>query len=102
MVVRSIGIEIKKLARKTGGIGCRQREDSFLLYCPHRDDYVQLIEKFTAGLYFEKDAVGKVTMRFGVFPNAAQEPEIEQRFVCAGIAADNAANDPKTICGYYP
>ena len=102
LVLRSIGIEIKKLARKTGGIGCRQRGDTFLLYCPHRDDYEQLIEKFTSGLYFEKDAVGKVTMRFGVFPNAAQEPEIEQRFVCAGIAADNAANDPKTICGYYP
>ena len=102
LVLRSIGIEIKKLARKTGGIGCRQRGDIFLLYCPHRDDYEQLIEKFTSGLYFEKDAVGKVTMRFGVFPNAAQEPEIEQRFVCAGIAADNAANDPKTICGYYP
>ena len=102
LVLRSIGIEIKKLARKTGGIACRQRGDTFLLYCPHRDDYEQLIEKFTSGLYFEKDAVGKVTMRFGVFPNAAQEPEIEQRFVCAGIAADNAANDPKTICGYYP
>ena len=102
LVLRSIGIEIKKLARKTGGIGCRQRGDTFLLYCPHRDDYEQLIEKFTSGLYFEKDAVGKVTMRFGVFSNAAQEPEIEQRFVCAGIAADNAANDPKTICGYYP
>ncbi len=102
LVLRSIGIEIKKLARKTGGIGCRQRGDAFLVYCPHREDYEQLIEKLIAGLYFEKDAVGKVTMRFGVFPNAAQEPEIEKRFVCAGIAADNAANDPKTICGYYP
>jgi diguanylate cyclase (GGDEF)-like protein len=102
LVLRSIGIEIKKLARKTGGIGCRQRGDVFLVYCPHRDDYEQLIEKLSAELYFEKDAVGKVELRFGVFPNAAQEPEIEKRFVLAGIAADIAANDPGKSLGTVP
>lgn len=92
----------KKLTCKTGGIGCRRRGDNFLLYCPHRDDYEQLIEKLTAELYFEKDAVGKVTLRFGVFPYASQEPEIEQRFVFANIAAKIVANDPTKTCGYYP
>lgn len=38
LVLRSIGIGIKKLARKTGGIGCRKGGDTFLLYCPHRED----------------------------------------------------------------
>ena len=101
LVLRSIGISIKKLARKTGGIGCRQRADAFLLYCPHRDDYEQLIGKLIAELYFEKDAAGKVALRFGVYPNAEQEPEIEQRFVLAGIAADVAPRKPGERCGYY-
>lgn len=101
LVLRSIGIGIKKLARKTGGIGCRKSGDTFLLYCPHRDDYEQLIEKFTADLYVEKDTAKKVTLRFGVFSNAEQETEVEQRFDYAGIAAAIAENDPERICGYY-
>ena len=101
LVLRSVGIGIRKLARKTGGIGCRQRGDAFWLYVPHRKDYEQLIERFTADLYIEKETAEKVTLRFGVYANAGQEPDIEQRFIFAGIAADIAVNDPKRICGYY-
>ena len=42
LVLRSIGVSIRKLARNTGGIGCRLGGDTFLLYCPHQDDYEQL------------------------------------------------------------
>ena len=101
LVLRSIGIGIRKLARKTGGIGCRKGGDTFLLYCPHREDYEQLIGKFTADLYVEKDTAEKVTLRFGVFANAEQEPDVEQRFVYAGIAAEIADHDPNRIVGYY-
>ncbi len=37
-VLRTVGDSIRKLARETGGISCRQDDDTFLLYCPHRDD----------------------------------------------------------------
>jgi len=100
-VLRSIGIGIRKLARKTGGIGCRKGGDTFLLYCPHRADYEQLIGRFTADLYVEKDTAEKVTLRFGVFANAEREPDVEQRFAYAGIAAEIAENHPDRICGYY-
>jgi GGDEF domain-containing protein len=100
-VLRSIGVGIRKLVRKTGGIGCRNGGDSFLLYCPHQDDYEQLIERFTSDLFIERDTAEKVTLRFGVFPNAEHEKDVWQRFVYAGIAADVAANDPERICGYY-
>ena len=101
LVLRSIGIGIRKLARKTGGIGCRKGGDTFLLYCPHRADYEQLIGRFTADLYVEKDTAEKVTLRFGVFANAEREPDVEQRFAYAGIAAEIAENHPDRICGYY-
>jgi len=101
LVLRSIGAGIKKLARKTGGIGCRNGGDLFLLYCPHQENYEQLIERFTADLFVEKDTAEKVTLRFGVFPNAEQEADIEQRFIYAGVAADITANDPEKVCGYY-
>jgi len=101
LVLRSVGIGLRKLARKTGGIGCRQGGDTFLMYCPHRDDYDQLIRKFTADLFVEKETADKVSLRFGVYANAEREPDIDQRFVCAGIAAEMAAADPGKICGYY-
>ena len=101
LVLRSIGVGIRKLVRKTGGIGCWNREDSFLLYCSHQDDYEQLIERLTSDLFVERDTAEKVTLRFGVFPNAKREADIGQRFIFAGIAADVAANDPERICGYY-
>ncbi len=101
LVLRDIGINIRKLATKTGGIGCRQDSDTFLLYCPHRDDYEQLIMKFNNNLFVEKETAEKVHLRFGVFAEADREPDIEKRFSLAKAAADSVANDPDRICGYY-
>ncbi len=101
LVLRSIGNNFRKLARKTGGIGCRQGADTFLLYCPHRDDYDQLIMNFKTGLFIYKDTEDKIKLRFGVYENAEQEPDIEKRFSCAKVAADFAANDPELVFGFY-
>lgn len=101
LVLRSIGISMKKLARKTGGIVCRKGGDTFLLYCPHREDYEQLLTKFLAELFVEKDTANKVSLRFGVFANAGQEADAEERFDCAILAADSVKHNPQKICGYY-
>ena len=71
-VLRNIGTCLKKFARKTGGIVCRQERDTFLLYCPHQDDYEELIETFLADLDSENVITDKVDLRFGVFADARQ------------------------------
>ena len=101
LVLRTIGACMRKLARKVGGIGCRQGMDTFLLYCPRQDDYEQLIQEFTSEVLAEEGMEDKVHMRFGVFSNAQQEADIEERFVRAKIAADRVKDDPQVICGYY-
>ncbi len=101
LVLRTIGASMRKLARKTGGIGCRQGMDTFLLYCPRQDDYEQLIREFTSEVLAEEELADKVRMRFGLFANAQQEADIEERFVRAKIAADRVKDNPETICGYY-
>ena len=101
LVLRTIGACMRKLARKVGGIGCRQGMDTFLLYCPRQDDYEQLIQEFTSEVRAEEGMEDKVHMRFGVFSNAQQEADIEERFVRAKIAADRVKDDPQVICGYY-
>ncbi|MBR3739076.1 MAG: diguanylate cyclase [Clostridia bacterium] len=100
-VLRSIGSGIKKLARETDGIGCRQGGDTFLLYCPHQDDYEQLIAEFLSDVFDDKETADKVRLRFGVFTDARQEADIEERFDRAKIAADRVKDDSQKICGFY-
>jgi hypothetical protein len=52
-------------------------------------------------LYVEEDTSEKVELRFGVFVNAEQETEIEDRFACAKIAAKNIIDNHEMNCGYY-
>ena len=101
LVLRSIGHSIRRLARKTGGIGCRQGGDTFLLYCPHQDDYDQLLQKFLSDVFVEKETAEKVRLRFGVFEHAEREKSIEARLACALSAADSIKNDPQKLYGVY-
>ncbi len=99
LVLRRMGISIRKLARKVGGIGCRQGGDAFLLYCPHREDYEQLIRKFTADLFVEKETSERISLRFGIFMNAGQEADIRERFIRAQTAADTTVGKTDQVCG---
>ena len=99
--LRSIGDGLKRLARETGGIVCREAADTFLLYCPHQDDYEQLFRGFLSNAFDGKEMAGKIRMRFGVFIDARQEADIEERFDRAKIAADRVKDDPEKLCGYY-
>ncbi len=100
-VLRDIGSNFRKLARKTGGIGCRRGVDTFLLYCPHQDDYTQLIERFNTDLFVDRDAAEKVSLRFGAYENAEREPDIEKRFSRARTAAGSTVDYPEKPYGYY-
>ena len=100
-VLKSIGTCVRKLAQKTGGIGCRKDGDIFLLYCPHQIDYEQLFKEFLSEIYADEEMADKISMRFGVFADARQVTEIEERFVRAKIAADRVKDDPQSICGFY-
>ncbi len=101
-VLRSIGVSIRKLARQTGGISCRQEGDTFLLYCPHQENYEQLLGAFMEEVFADnKAAAERIVLRFGVFPDAQREPNLEKRFTWALGAADSVKDDPQTICGYF-
>ena len=99
-VLRTFGLSLRKLARKIGGMGCRQTGDAFLMYCPHQENYEQLIQELLQDFFANEEIAGKVSLRFGVFVNAQQEPDIEERFVCAKIAADKVQGT-NAACGFY-
>ena len=100
-LLRNIGICMKKIARKTGGISCREGGDHFLLYCLHQDDYEQLMRESLSDIYDEKQAADPIRVRVGVFIDARQTADIEERFNRAMIAADAIKDDPQKMCGFY-
>ena len=101
LVLRTLGMSLRKLARKIGGMGCRQTGDVFLLYCPHQEDYEQLVQELLSDVVAIEEITAEVSVKLGVFVNAQQEPSIEERFVCARIAADEVQDDPTTACCFY-
>ena len=52
-------------------------------------------------VFAEEETADRIKIRFGVFVNAQQEPEMDERFERARIAADRVKNDPEKICGFY-
>ena len=100
-VLRSVGVSMRNLAKKTEGIACREGGDTFLLYCPHQDDYEEIIRQFLSEVFAEQEMTERVSLRFGVFTDARQEPDHEERFVRAKIAADRVKDEPGRICGFY-
>ncbi|MCR5826605.1 MAG: diguanylate cyclase [Oscillospiraceae bacterium] len=101
LVLRDIGAHFRKLARKTRGIGCRQGSDTFLLYCPHRDDYEQLIAQFLAALFTDAETADRVRLRFGVYAHAERESDPEKRFSCAKAASDRMPAAAGKLCAFY-
>ena len=94
-------MSVRQLMRRTGGIGCREGGGTFLWYCPHQDNYEELLKRFLADLFIEKDTAEKVSLRFGIFANAEREPNIEERFMCAKIAADTVEDGSQQLFGLY-
>ena len=74
---------------------------TFLLYCPHQDDYEELLKEFTAEVFAGQEEADTVSLRFGIFADAQTEPDIEERFVRAQIAADRVKDDPQKTFGFY-
>ena len=100
-LLRSIGICMRKLARKTGGISCRESGDTFLLYCPHQDDYEQLTGEFLSDVFDENEIADFIRIRVGIFTDARQTADIEERFNRAKIAADQVKDNPNRNCAFY-
>ncbi len=69
---------------------CRKTADTFLVYCPHRDDYSKLVETISASC---DDMPTSVKMRVGIYASCDKKLDIQSRFDRAKIAADKIRNN---------
>ena len=91
-VLRGVGEKLRESVAEAGGIVCRREADTFLLYCPHRDDYQAILDHASIGLDGD-NASNRVRLRMGVYECVDKEIEIERRFDRAKIAADTVRSN---------
>ena len=87
-VLRSLGSEIRAAASEAGGIAGRFEADRFDLYCPPREDYSVLYNRFQSRLD-ELSASAGIRLRMGVMP-WKKELEVVQLFDKARTACSLA------------
>ncbi len=100
-VLRRIGQRLRELVNEDGGIVCRRESDTFMMYCPHREDYSTLLENASIRLSGEDSAENRVRLRMGVYANTDKTIDIERRFDRAKMAADTVSGSFTKQIGLY-
>ena len=99
-VLRRIGEQVREMVQDSGGIVCRSESDTFMVYCPHREDYREIMEQASVRLG-EDSAGNRVRLRMGVYPVADKSIDVERRFDRAKMAAESAKNSYTNNIGFY-
>ena len=102
-VLKRIGVRIRTLARELGGVGTRQKADTFLIYCPHQQkrDYAKLLDELSTNLMEEESCTERIKLRMGVYPDVDKSLDIERRFENAETAADAVKEDAQKSVGIF-
>ena len=100
-VLSRLGEQIRLIAREVGGVACRRGADTFLIYCPHREDYEALLRKTSGGLAGDEATANRVRLRMGVYAQVDKNLEVDRRFDYAKIAASKVKNGYLKDVGVY-
>ena len=92
-VLRRIGESIRIHCRTIGGVGCRRGVDTFLIYCPHRESYAEMLQEISDGFKGDETVANRVHMRLGVYAEADKSLDIERRLDYAKVAANSVRNN---------
>jgi len=77
---------------------CRKIADTFLVYCPHHDDYTEIVEKIMASC---SEFATTIKLRLGVYASCDKKIDIQVRFARAKIAADKIRNNYSVYVSTY-
>ena len=87
-LLRRIGEKLREKVRDSEGIVCRRASDTFLIYCPHREDYRDILDNASVSVSEDQEPGGRVRLRMGVYACVDKTIELERRFDRAKMAAD--------------
>ncbi|MBQ9155941.1 MAG: response regulator, partial [Eubacterium sp.] len=100
-VLKRIGDQVQDMVEDSGGIVCRREADTFMIYCPSRRDYQEIMDQASIYLQAEDSAENRVRLRMGIYSDVDKEIDMERRFDRAKMAADTVKGIfTKTIAFY--
>ena len=97
-IIRQIGQSLRNSVAEAGGIVCRRNGDVFLVYCPHREDYEEILDN--ASVLPARRNI-HLRLRMGVYPNVDKTLEIERRFDHAKMALDAGRGSYNRRISFY-
>ena len=100
-VLSRIGKRVRQISREIGGVCCRRGADTFLIYCPHTEDYESILNKASEGLVDEDVSANRVRLRMGVYASVDKTLQIERRFDYAKTAANTVKSGYRKSIGIY-
>jgi len=100
-VLRKIGEHVRNMVKEAGGIVCRREADTFIIYCPHREDYQEIMEDASILLSEDTESETRVHLRMGVYSDVDKSIDIERRFDRAKMASDTVKGNFSNNIGIY-
>lgn len=100
-VLQRIAEKALKTVQTAGGIVSRREADTFMIYCPHREDYSSLLEDLSASAVAEDGGEARVKLRIGVYSDVDKDLDVERRFDRAKMAADAVKENLAKPIGFY-
>ena len=100
-VLQCVAERVQETVRDTGGIVCRSEADTFLIYCPHRDDYDVILDKTSVTVQMDGQNENRIRIRMGVYSDVDKTLDIERRFDRAKMATDTVRDNFTNSIGMY-
>lgn len=86
-ILKRIGEKLSETVGATGGIVCRREADTFMIYCPHQNDYKSILDRASIE-YADGNHTSTVRLRMGIYATVDKTLDIKQRFDRAKMAID--------------
>lgn len=83
-ILRSVGERLREMIPEEEGLICRREADTFLIYCRHRTDYQDILDRVSV----QSGSDSRIRLRMGVYPSVDRSIDMERRFDRAKTAAD--------------
>ncbi|MBR1442191.1 MAG: EAL domain-containing protein, partial [Firmicutes bacterium] len=99
-VLKAIGEVIKEISEENDGIGCRSYADCFYIYCRHREEHTDILDRFRSRLAQMPNDV-KIEIRMGVYSQVDKDSDMEICADRAKAACDTLRNDYTRFIAYY-
>ncbi|MBQ9156928.1 MAG: EAL domain-containing protein [Eubacterium sp.] len=100
-LLKNIGERVRESVKEAGGIVCRREADTFLVYCPHRTDYSDILEHACVKLSGTGKNESRIRMRMGVYSEVDKMIDVERRFDRAKLATDMVKTNYTSAIAIY-